>query len=91
MNWGLLLGAVGWSVLGLLVLSIAAAVIAGAVKSARAVRKFTVAMDMPELFGYGGRVTANFETQSQVIEFSQHWMTDMVRWAESPDRRKGER
>lgn len=92
MNGETFLWVLVYAVVGLLVLSIGAAAIAAAVKTMRASRKFSVRLDMPELFGYryGGEVTANFETQGQVIEFAQHWMTDMVRWAESPDRRKVE-
>lgn len=91
MNWELVLGAVCWGLGGLIALSLVVGVFRDAVMRTRKASAYRVELDAPELSGYGGKIHASFGTEKELIDFLQRYAQDIIRWAESPDRKRANR
>lgn len=91
MNVQTFLWSLAYAVVGLVALALVAALIVGAVQSVQAKGKFSVTLDAPEISGYGGEVHGHFDTEGQLIAFLQRYAQDIIRWTESPDRKRADR
>lgn len=91
MNGETFLWVLTYAVVGLIVLAVVAAIIAGAVQSIQARGKFSVTLDAPELSGYGGEVHGHFDTEEDMVRFLQRYASDIIRWRNGPDRKQADR
>lgn len=91
MNWGEVVEGVLWGLGGLILFSVIVNVIRDAVIKSRKAGAYRAELDAPELSGYGGKITASFDSEKELIEFLQRYAQDIIRWSESPDRKRSDR
>lgn len=88
MNWGEILEGIAWGLGGFILLGTFVGTVAGAVIKVKKAGAFRAELDVPELSGYGGKITVAVDSEKELIDFLQRYAQDIIRWAESPDRKK---
>lgn len=72
---------------GLVVIVIVASLVGAVISSAKAKGSITVELDVPEYYGYAGKITAHVDTVSQSFALVGRWKTmiDRIEKGEEPE------